>query len=123
MDIITIIIKGISYKILVAKELADWKDGLRGDKLKYVDGMLMVFPNIRQINITMTGMLYDLDVFWLDNFGKIIKLLKKEPKVSDDNINLKIVGVECQYLLEINSTKNLSDILIVGDKINIEPFF
>jgi len=123
MERIEIKIKKVSYKILIAKDLQDWKEGLKGNKLDSCDGLLMVFPDKRPINITMTDMLYDLDIFWIDNNGYILKVLKKEPKGKEGEPYTKILGVECQYLLEINSTKNVSDFLVVGSKINIGSYF
>lgn len=106
-----------SFNVLIAEDLLSWKDGLKGNKIKYCDGLLMVFPDVRLVNITMMDMLFDVDIFWINSDGIIIKKMKnvKKPKSNDDLD--KIIGVNCKYLLELYSLKNTNNLFSVGDNV------
>jgi len=114
-------LKNTTLRILIAKDILEWKEGLKGSKLDHCDGLLIIFPDNRIANITMIGMREPIDIIWLDEKRQIQKITEKlEPLREDGTIN-KVAGVECKYVLEIQSgkVKNLS--LLLGEKLAMFP--
>lgn len=108
-------IKNKKYFVLFAVILEEWKEGLKGNKLEYCDGLIIIFDNNKKGNITMINMLYPIDIIWIDCDGKIIQI-KQSVQINDKNGNPnQIEGVLCKYVLELNAGEVEKNKFSVGD--------
>lgn len=68
-------IEGVRVYVDIADEKSEWEKGLSGrDSLAPLRGMLFVFPTADYYKIWMKNMNFPIDVFWIDDNGKIVDI-------------------------------------------------
>lgn len=91
--------------------------GLSGrDNLDNNQGMLFVFEQPSEICMWMKDMKFALDIVWIDESGKIVKLLKD---VKPDTYPASFCGRDTRYVLEVNSGTMDRIGIGVGDSIRL----
>jgi len=112
-----IIINNKHYKVLPAVNIQEWKEGLKGAKLDYYDGLLMIFDSERIVNITMIEMLCSIDILWVSSEKKIIKIEKDAGLFDKNGQPNSIKGILCKYVIELKSGEVEKNQFLVGGQV------
>lgn len=111
-------INGAEIKVEVAKTSAEYYQGLSGrDDLCQNCGMLFVFADKTERTFVMRGMLFPIDIIWIDG-EKIVKIDKDLPPPvsnSGDGGEYKS-GQPVNYVLEVKSGFCRENKVKIGDK-------
>lgn len=107
--------KGVNLKVKIADTETEREQGLSGTfGLDDNEGMLFVFEKPDYYRMWMKGMLYSLDIIWLDQNFNIIKILKDvSPSTYPESFG---PGTRAQYVLEINSGLSDKYGFVLGDQ-------
>jgi uncharacterized membrane protein (UPF0127 family) len=90
--------KNKTLKVLVADSFLKRAIGLMYRKDLKEEGMLFIFKKEARHAITMKNMNFNVDIFWLDEKGKIKEMLKSTPSLAFYNPKCK-----SKYILELKS--------------------
>ncbi len=95
-------VDGTRIKVNVADTKEERINGLSGvESLPRNEGLLFVFDEPGKYPIWMRGMLFPLDIYWLDGQGKIIDAWKNADPSSYPQIYEPVS--DAYYVLEVNS--------------------
>lgn len=119
---LTITINDKALNVLVADNSKNWEKGLGGRKnLGKYDGMLFVFPEIKQHVFVMRGMEFPIDIVWFKN-GRIVDIapnLPIEPEKVEDDFVLYPARDDSDRVLELPAGSAEKFNFKIGDKLEI----
>ena len=105
----TVTVRNVEFAAEVARTLAERAQGLSGrPSLRPGVGMLFVFDSGRASTFWMKGMLFPLDIVWIDADWRVIQVTHEaavpSPDTSDQELPRYSAGaVPVRYVLEINA--------------------
>lgn len=112
-----------NLKVLVANNYRHWQKGLGGRKnLGEYDGMLFVFPEVRQHTFVMRDMEFPIDIIWIKN-GEIVDIAPNvpiEPGKTVSELLPYIARDESSLVLELPAGRAIELGLKIGDRIEID---
>ncbi|MDD5031809.1 MAG: DUF192 domain-containing protein [Patescibacteria group bacterium] len=110
-------INGVEIKAEIAKTPAEQYLGLSGrEGLCQNCGMLFTFLNEKERTFVMRGMLFSIDIIWIDG-GKIVKIDEELPlPVSSEGKEYKS-GKPVNYVLEVEGGFCRENNIKVGDRV------
>jgi len=110
-------INNTEIKVEIAKTLVEQYFGLSGrDSLCQNCGMLFIFPDKVERTFVTRGMLFPIDIIWIDN-EKIVKIDKELPlPVSLEGEGYKS-GQPVDYVLEVSSGFCQKNNIKAGDRV------
>ncbi len=101
------------YSLWVAQTNSELYQGLSGvDKLSRNGGLLMDFKVPGYHGIAMRGMLFPLDIIWLDESKKVVSIVRNNPVTAEDVMPTK----PARYVLELTAGTSQDSAIKVGDK-------
>jgi len=110
------------FTVQVADNLKHWEKGLGGrEDLGKYDGMLFVFPEIKQHVFVMRDMKFPLDIIWLKN-GVVVDIaanLPIEPTSSESDLIPYFSRDSSDKVLELGAGKAASLGLKIGDRVEV----
>jgi uncharacterized membrane protein (UPF0127 family) len=119
---LTIKINDKTLNVLVANNSKNWEKGLGGRKdLGKYDGMLFVFPEVKQHVFVMRGMEFPLDIIWFKN-GLIVDIapnIPLEPGRAEQDFTLYPARDDSDRVLEIPAEMAGKLGFKIGDKLEI----
>ncbi|EKD43810.1 MAG: hypothetical protein ACD_72C00108G0006 [uncultured bacterium] len=119
---LTIKVNDKTFNVLMANNMKTWEKGLGGRKnLGKYDGMLFVFPEIKQHVFIMRGMQFPIDIIWFKN-GLIVDIapnISPEPGKADEEFTLYPARDASDRVLELSAGSVEKFNLKIGDKLEI----
>lgn len=111
-----------TLNVLIANNSKNWEKGLGGRKnLGKYDGMLFVFPEIKQHVFVMRGMEFPIDIIWFKN-GSIVDIAPNipiEPGVAEQDFTLYPARDGSDRVLELPAGSAEKFNYKIGDKLEI----
>lgn len=104
--------------LILATTAAQQELGLSGyDSLAADKGMLFIFDKPGSQRMWMKDMNFHIDIFWLDDKGKILHIEKKAIPCESDACEIFEYHVPAKYVLETNAGFAIEKNLYDGDKV------
>lgn len=104
MEKIYLCFNDLIIRVWVARDFESRAKGLSGvSKLSKNEGMLFVFDDSDEYGIWMKGMLFPIDVIWIDENWKIVFFVENLSPCAKDGSNCKTVypTKPARYILEV----------------------
>lgn len=119
---LTIKVNDKTLNVLVANNVKSWEKGLGGRKnLGKYDGMLFVFPELKQHVFVMRGMEFPLDIIWFKD-GSIVDIapnIPLEPNREETDFTLYPARDVSDRVLELPAGSAEKFNFKIGDKLEI----
>lgn len=110
-------INGVEIKAEIAKTPAEQYLGLSGrDSLCQNCGMLFIFPDKAERTFVMRGMLFPIDIIWIEG-EKIVKIDEELPLPNSTDLKEYNSGQPVNYVLEVASGFCQKNNIRVGDRV------
>lgn len=94
-----------------------WEKGLSGRSgLDQKSGMIFIFDKPDYRCMWMKGMKFNLDILWLDNNGRITKVVRN---ISPATYPVSFCGQNTRYVVEVNSGEARSLGWDIGDSLQL----
>ena len=112
----SITLKGQAVNVEIVETDDSREQGLsERESLAENEGMWFIFPESRVYPFWMKGMLFDIDIIWVNEEGVIVYIEDNaSPDSFPDSFN---PGVEAKYVLEVNDEFSEAHEVVVGDKV------
>lgn len=105
-------------ELILATTAAQQELGLSGyDSLDAGKGMLFIFETSGSQRMWMKDMLFPIDMFWIDDKGKILHIEKKAIPCESDSCEIFEYPAPAKYVLETNAGFAIEKNLYDGDKV------